>query len=202
MISAIVSDTSGVADLTGGTLIDQPSGATYGAFSTPGGQGTFLYELDWQQIYQAQAISFAPGGSEKRVVTGKFFDNQARSTEGNVTLTLQCDDATSSPCSKACADLTNDIDNCGACGASCTSAKVYVDGNGGACIAGHCTSVDATSAYGGHIVGASCNAACASIGATCVTNTCTLLPTGAIVADGAGISCASTSAPSACCCQQ
>jgi hypothetical protein len=202
MISAVVSDTSGVANLTGGTLIDQPSGTNYGAFLTPGGQGTFVYALTWQQIYQAQAITFAPGGSVQRIVIGRFFDNQGRSTEQSVTVTLECGDATSSPCSTACMNLTQDPDNCGVCATACSKTQTCGAGASCQCLAGHCTARVATTNDKGTVSGASCDAACQSLGANCVANTCSGLPTGAIQPSNAAISCSSTSTPGVCCCQQ
>jgi hypothetical protein len=190
-----------VTGLTGGILIDQPSGTTYGALLTPGGQGTFVYTLTWQQIYQAQPFTFAPGGSAQRVVTGRFFDNQGRSTTQSVTLIVQCGDSTSSPCSTACANLTHDPNNCGACGMECSKTQTCGAGAACQCLAGHCTAWVATTHDRGTIA-ASCDAACQSLGANCVANTCDGMPTGALQPSNTPISCSSTNNPGVCCCQQ
>ncbi len=198
-ISAIVADTNGVATLTGGTLTDKVYGTTYGAFATPGGQGTFDYALTWAAVYQAHAISFAAGASEARVVTARFFDNKGNTASQDLTLTLACTAATDSPCSTACADLMTDVDNCGACGTTCASKAVCQHGGAAcACIAGRCTDT-VTSLME---TGATCNAVCGAVPATCVANTCPGLPTGAQDLYGNNFPCTQSSTVfHTCCCQ-
>jgi hypothetical protein len=199
MITAVVTDTSGVQTLTGGTLKDKVYGTSYGAFQTPGGQGTFDYAMTWSALYQAHPISFAPGGSEMRVVTATFFDMQNRTTSQDLILTLECGSSTGGPCSDGCKTLATDLSNCGACGNVCAMSNVCKKDsyNACSCQAGHCFDIIVTSVVGG----SSCNAVCQSLGATCVTNTCSSLPTGAVNQSNSPIACSSGS-PGACCCQQ
>jgi hypothetical protein len=197
MVSAVVTDTDGVATLTGGTLADKMYGTNYGAFSTPGGQGTFVYAMTWSALYQAHPISFAPGGSEQRVLTSTFFDMKNRTTSQDLTLTLQCGSATDSPCSDSCKDLATDESNCGSCGNACANGAVFKDAHADSgCRAGHCSAVDDSDT----LAGASCNAMCQTIGAKCVTNTCLSVPSGAGGPHYETASCSDTW--HVCCCQQ
>jgi hypothetical protein len=198
-ITAVVTDTSGVTALTGGTLKDKMYGTSYGAFQTPGGQGTFTYVMTWSALYQANPISFPPGGSVQRVVTATFFDMQNRTASQDLTLTLECGSSSGSPCSMGCLNLTNDLSNCGACGNVCANSNVCKKDsyNACACHAGHCTDTIVTSVVGG----ATCNAVCQSLGASCVTNTCPTLPLGGASQTNTDISCAAAG-PAACCCSQ
>jgi hypothetical protein len=198
-VSALVSDSSGVTTLTGGTLTDKVSGTNYGAFSTPGGQGTFLYALTWSALYQAQAISFPAGGSEPRVVTAKFFDMDNRTASQDLTLTLSCGgSATEAPCSAAgCVDFSSDANNCGGCGVVCATKTVCSKGIECACRSGQCSVIYTP-------VGAAdtnCTAACATIGATCAANTCAGFPTGAEGNSNNAIACSAAS-PDGCCCAE
>jgi hypothetical protein len=199
-ISAIVSDTSGIGTLTGGTLLDKTTGTTYGAFGTPGGQGTFVYTLTWTALYTASAITFAPGANAQRVVTARFFDAMGRTATQDLTLTLQCDATTTSPCSSSCEDLANDVANCGTCGNACSgSAVCKAEVMGCSCVAGLCAAVvDST-----NVAGASCALMCKSLGATCATNTCPLVPSGGDGPNYQTSTCAdATWAQHVCCCQQ
>jgi len=199
-ISAIVSDSAGIASLTGGTLIDKVSGTTYGAFATPGGQGTFVYTLTWSAIYQASPIDFAPGASAQRVVTAHFFDVGGHTTSQDLTLTLQCGSATEGPCSTTCEDLASDPLNCGTCGKTCATTAVCTDATAGcACVAGHCSAVEYSSAT---VVGASCNAMCSSIGAQCVSNVCPTVLTGGDGPHYVASTCSDTTySTHLCCCE-
>jgi hypothetical protein len=197
-ISALVTDTSGVGALTGGTLADKAFGTNYGAFSTPGGQGTFEYAMTWSALYQKHAISFPAGGTEARVVTATFYDTQSRTASQDLTLTLACSAATDSPCSDGCHDLSTDATNCGTCGTVCANTTVCKKGGGVcACHAGHCFSFENPAVVGG----GSCNATCQMVGGTCAANTCSGVPTGAVGPSNNSISCGA-SGPYACCCQQ
>ena len=198
-VSAVVTDTSGLSDLSGGTLTDKVYGTNYGAFVTPGGQGTFIFSLTWSELYQAHAINFAAGSSESRVVTANFFDAQSRTASQDVTLTLQCAAATDGPCSAGCTNLTTDGMNCGACGTVCTTASVCQQENACACRAAHCSDIVFAARAGG---GASCNAICQKLGGTCAPNTCNTLAMGAEGQTNNAIPCSDTTdAPYACCCQ-
>jgi hypothetical protein len=199
LITAVVTDTSGVTALTGGTLKDKVYGTSYGAFQTPGGQGTFTYSMTWSALYQANAISFPPGGSQQRVLTATFFDMQNRTASQDLTLTLECGAAGTSPCSGGCLNLTADMNNCGACGNLCANSNVCKNNifMTCACQAGKCSDTISTQV----VPGSTCNAVCQSLGATCITNTCPTLPTGAVDTLNHNSTCAAGS-PGACCCAQ
>jgi hypothetical protein len=198
MITAVVSDTSGVATLTGGTLKDKLYGTNYGAFQTPGGQGTFDFAMTWTALYQAHPISFAPGATEQRVVTATFYDMQNRTASQDLTLTLSCGDAVSGPCATACKYLAGDSNNCGTCGTVCSSSTVCVNGGPSSfcsCYQGHCAGITSANVHGG----ASCNATCQSVGGTCTANLCSGFPTGAMGQFNNNIAC-SAPGPYLCCC--
>lgn len=142
VISAIVSDPDGLSDLAGGTL-KSSTGQTYGAFSTPGGQGTFTYSLSYSDMQALHAFDI-PAGGGTQTVQAVFFDNHGHQTAQTLTLTVQCPTASNATCNGACTDLQADPSNCGACGGSvpsggscangvpkCTSGKTNC---GGTCI--------------------------------------------------------------------
>jgi len=193
-ITAIVAD--GVSPVVGGTLTDKVSGTTFGVFS---GQGAFAYSLTWAALYQANAIDFPAGGSEPRVVTARFFDNNGHTTSQNLTLTLECGSSSESPCSDTCKDFITDSANCGACGTTCTNSVVCQQGGSAcACRRGHCSDTVNSEME----AGASCDAVCQKLSARCVPNTCPGFPTCAQDRDGNNVArCDSSSLFHTCCCQ-
>ena len=193
-LTAIVAD--GGSPVVGGTLTDKVSGTTFGVFS---GKGAFVYSLTWAALYQANAIDFPAGGSEPRVVTARFFDNNGHTTSQDLTLTLECGASSESPCSDTCRDFMTDSANCGACGTTCTSAVVCQQGGSAcACRRGHCSDTVNSEME----PGASCDAVCQNLSAQCVTNTCAGFPTCAQDRDGNNVSrCDSSSLFHTCCCQ-
>jgi hypothetical protein len=116
VVSALVTDPDGVQDLVGGTLADAAANSTYGAFTTPGGQGTFTYSLKWSAVDMAKAIGDLPSGGGTRDVVATFFDSHGHATSKTLTLTLGCPVVTDGVCDGACVDLEMDPKNCGACG--------------------------------------------------------------------------------------
>jgi len=175
-LTAIVAD--GVSPVVGGTLTDKASGTTYG---------------------QAKAIEFAAGGSDPRVVTARFFDNNGHTASQDLTLTLECGVSSESPCSDTCRDFMTDSANCGACGTTCTNSVVCQQGGSAcACRRGHCS--DTVNSEMGE--GASCDAVCQKLSAHCVPNTCAGFPTCAQDRDGNNVArCDSSSPFHTCCCQ-
>lgn len=142
-ISAIVSDPDGLSDLSGGVLKDPSTGQTYGAFSTPGGQGTFTYSLTWDALNAMSPLTF-PAGGGTRAVEAVFYDNHGHTTAQQLTLTLRCSTSTNAICGGSCVDLSSDSNNCGSCGnavasgGSCSNGQVacpqYQSVCNGACV--------------------------------------------------------------------
>jgi hypothetical protein len=123
-ISAIVTEAPGGAMVAGGTLIDKPTQHTYGAFSTPGGQGTFIYDLPWEAVNMVQPISFPAGSKGTRTVTARFFDSASNVTSQDLTLTVGCPAPTQAGCAGVCIDVLNDDRHCGSCTNDCTALGV------------------------------------------------------------------------------
>jgi len=84
--SAVVTDTGGVAMLTGATLVDPDTGVTYGSFGTPGGQGTFELVVAWKQLIQVKAVTDATN----RKFTAHFFDQGGSETTKSITVAIVC----------------------------------------------------------------------------------------------------------------
>ena len=164
-ISAIVTDPQGISDLAGGTVIDKSTGTTYGAFGTPGGQGTFVFTLTWTAMNDITPIDDMAGSREARTITARFFDNEGNTVSQDLTLKLACDVDTQSACSGTCFDLTDNSNNCGSCGYVCKS-NATLGLNAATCATSLCTSVQESTNR------VSCTDLCAASGATCST-TCT-----------------------------
>lgn len=134
VISAIVSDPDGLYDLAGGTLDDATTGKPYGAFGTPGGQGTFTQTISWSSIGAQKPITF-PSGGGTRELAAKFFDASGKSVVGKISLSLTCTRTADAICTGKCADLATDPKNCGACGVTAPVGQQCIGGTP-ACPAG------------------------------------------------------------------
>jgi hypothetical protein len=127
VISAVVTDPDGVADLLGGVLFDPSTNGTYGTFIATGA-GTFSIDVDWDVLDPVRSIEFT--SSATRILRGRFFDQGGLEAFADVTVTLRCDDNTERACDGQCGfercngtcqrstSFSND-DNCGGCGVSC-----------------------------------------------------------------------------------
>ena len=150
VLSAVVTDPDGVADLIGGVLIDPISASTYATF-TATGTGTFTISVSWSSLNPVRPIDF--DGQASRLVRARFFDQAGHEAFGDVTLTLRCeaDDVAcagqcgSERCDGSCltAEQLSDPANCGACANQCDVGAVcdFDDVNGGfacACPSGNC----------------------------------------------------------------
>ncbi|MBS2027101.1 MAG: hypothetical protein JST54_04280 [Deltaproteobacteria bacterium] len=130
VISAIVSDPDGLSDLAGGTLAAPSGSGTYGAFSTPGGQGTFTFTLSWSELQSVSAFEI-PAGGKSISVSATFFDNHGHSTTQTLNLTAACSPSGDATCSGSCTDLQTDPNNCGSCGNVVASGGSCVNGSPG-----------------------------------------------------------------------
>ena len=206
-ISAIVSDPQGITDLAGGTLTDTATGVTYGAFGTPGGQGTFAFAVTWDMLNAASEIDLAASTTARRTLTAKFFDNEGNTVTQELTITLECATASEAACGGTCVDLASNVMNCGACGQVCAS-NLHGSTMYASCRAAKCTWSEGSTSR------SSCDAVCGALGAACAASTCPYMPDGAVAgytttADDLGCS---TTPPSVsgggtftgveCCCQQ
>ena len=115
VLSAIVTDPDGIADLIGGVLED-PTGAAYGAFVTAGEEGAYELTLTWAALHAVTPIEFA--GTTRRSVIAVFFDQAGNRTTSAIELTLHCRGAGDAACDGRCASLDT-AENCGACRALC-----------------------------------------------------------------------------------
>ncbi len=134
---AVLTDTSGLSSLAGGTLQSPDGAIQYGAF-VAANQGSYQLDLSWAEINQTQPIDFSGGG--ERQFTAVFFNQQGRSASRSVSLGLGCP-AASAPdaCGGVCTSLLDDRDNCGSCGNACSSslacaqAQCACPGSGASC---------------------------------------------------------------------
>ncbi len=115
ILSAVVTDPDGIGDLIGGVLED-PGGASYGAFATAGEEGAYGLTLSWAALHAVRPIEF--DGEATRSLVAAFFDQAGNRTTQVLELTLHCRDAGGSACDGACVSLDSAA-HCGACRAVC-----------------------------------------------------------------------------------
>ena len=110
-----------------------------------------------------------------RSVLAKFFDNAGHTAEQALTLSAGCDEASSiAACSGTCLDVSDDLDDCGACGNACGQGLDTCTGGVCGCsdyeieCNGACSNENAAETCG------SCSNDCTSYGstATCEDGVC------------------------------
>jgi hypothetical protein len=133
VVTAVVTDPQGIAQVVGGTLND-PGGAVYGAFAVSTVSGAYSLTLTWSALETVNPITTPPGGGP-RTFEAVFFDQGGRSTTRSFTIQLQCDSPHQSfeICAGVCMDGQNDPNNCGSCGNACTSANPQFVCTSGVC---------------------------------------------------------------------
>lgn len=161
IITAVITDPQGIADVVGGTLA-APEGATYGSFAVSTVDGSYSVTLSWDALNTLAAINTPAGGTDRTFVA-TFFDQIGNMTSQSLTVHLECETATDGICDGDCTDLQQDDANCATCAHSCGTNGTCVEG---ACYApGGCFTV---------VTVTDCNAACAAGGATCSADACGL----------------------------
>lgn len=115
VLSAVVTDPDGIADLIGGVLED-PSGAAYGAFVTAGEEGAYTLTLSWDALHAVAPIAF--DGTARRTAVAVFFDQAGNRTTDTIELTLHCRAGGGAACDGRCVSLDSAA-HCGACDAVC-----------------------------------------------------------------------------------
>lgn len=161
IVTAVITDPQGIADVVGGTLGD-PGGATYGSFAVSTVDGSYSVTLSWSALNTLASINAASGGVDRTFVA-TFFDQVGHMTSDSLTVHLECETATDGICDGECTDLQTDDANCATCGHACGTNGTCVEGT---CFApGGCFTVATTT---------DCNAACATEGATCSSDACGL----------------------------
>ena len=113
--TAIVDDPDGVEDVFSGRLLAGDTAVSYGFFMNIGG-ATWQVSMSWQQI--DEVTPFTNGEMSFRA---EFVD----STElvGFDTISLPGCAAAHDYCGVSCLDVTEDDDNCGACGNACSNSE-------------------------------------------------------------------------------
>jgi hypothetical protein len=166
----VLTDPDGVAALVGGHLTSPDGTIQYGAFVADQ-QGSYSLDLSWDQINQAQGITFTT--DEMRMFRAEFFDVDGHSAVQNATLRLHCNGLAA--CTGQCVDLHtgmqggSQIVNCGSCGNDCST--------GGECRNGRCVNwTDCVSPAS--TTATSCSQYCAVLSARCQS--------GCLAADGSG----------------
>ena len=138
VVSAIVTDPDGAADIVGGSLIDPVAGGTYGTFAASGGPGAYDMSLTWSELNAVRAINL--DGTAERALRARFFDQAGHEVQSDIVITLvgaasmsACDGICGlARCGGSCIDAAfNTTDNCGACGASCTVTGSFCDDSDG-----------------------------------------------------------------------
>ncbi len=130
VVAATVSDTNGLSDLAGGTLVDGASGQQLGSFGATGGQGSFAVTVTWSALNAVTPID-SPTGSTSRWLTATFSNLEGHRASQSVELGLSCGVAAGGRalCSGQCVDLSSDRANCGHCGVTVPPSASCVDGN-------------------------------------------------------------------------
>jgi hypothetical protein len=165
VVTAVMTDPDGLEDLAGGALVDE-SGSTFGAFGTGTQKGGYQIDLSWSSLDKAKRINFAQGAQGKRTLKAQFFDSAGHLSEKTIDIGLSC--SGKAACDGACVDTTNDADNCGTCGTTCSSASGEPGYEKRFCHAGKCAQLGAC---GTHYQFATCASYCANKGKTCA-NAC------------------------------
>jgi hypothetical protein len=151
VVTAVVTDPQGIAQVVGGTLSD-PGGASYGAFQVSTTSGAYSLTLTWAAIETVKDIDSGAGGTS-RTFDAVFYDQSGNSTSQEFSIQLECDTTTDGICGGACTDLQTDPANCGVCAHACASLA--------SCKVGECLqNVDSSTVE-------SCGAVCTAAGGTC-----------------------------------
>jgi hypothetical protein len=161
IVTAVITDPQGIADVVGGTLAD-PGGATYGSFAVSTVDGSYSVTLSWTAINTLASID-APSGGVDRTFVATFFDQVGNMTSDSLTVHLECETATDGICDGECSDLQQDDANCATCGHDC--------GTNGTCVEGTCFAPGGCFTV---VTVTDCNAACTAGGATCSSDACGL----------------------------
>lgn len=168
VFSAIVTDPDGVDDLIGGQLVS-PLGGTYGSFATAAQEGAYSLSLDWNALNQVEAIEGPPSGISRRFIA-QFFDQAGNSATQEITIQIGCGNGVDSLCQDGCNDLSSDDFRCGQCGRSCEQvvpANAERDFDLGERQWCHDSQCHFRLINKGGVSFGSCQAACASVGASC-----------------------------------
>ncbi|MEM7604868.1 MAG: hypothetical protein AAF411_05870, partial [Myxococcota bacterium] len=112
---------NGIADLVGGTLVDDRERA-YGTFVSPGDEGSYSLELTWDALNRAEPLT----GPSRRL-TARFFDQSGNTTARSFEVRAQCQQEDSFTCNGTCRNLMRDTENCGECGVRCEDSRC-IDG--------------------------------------------------------------------------
>ncbi|HTL38098.1 MAG TPA: hypothetical protein VL326_33440 [Kofleriaceae bacterium] len=137
VVTAVVTDPNGIDDVIGGQLATS-GGAVYGSFATDASEGAYSLSLSWSAIDVTQSIDTDAGTSTSRPFRATFFDAEGNSTYRDVTVAMQCQNATDAACSGTCTDMSMpSTDHCGSCDHKCPAANFashcYLDSMGGVC---------------------------------------------------------------------
>lgn len=153
-----------LSQLVGATLSDEFG--NYGALTQQSG-GIFERTLTWQEAHQRRALNFGAQGAV-RTLTARLSDNAGQEVTRTIALNIRCDGGESA-CDGQCLDLSQNPDNCGACGQSCAdwvdTTGAWHDTDSLSCQAGVCSAVL------GFEVRESCARLCRNAGGECSTRT-------------------------------
>jgi hypothetical protein len=117
-ITVVATDPNGASDLVGGIVRPPGSSTSYGALVSSGQAGSYSLTLTWVQLNTAIPIT-TPIGGANRSFEIEVFDAAGASATKTLSVTLACPDAAHAVCNGKCQSVSNDTQNCGACGFSC-----------------------------------------------------------------------------------
>jgi hypothetical protein len=182
-VTAVLTDPDGIDDLIGGTLLDPDTGGTYGSFSVAAAEGSYSLSLTWEQLKTTRTIEAEPLGVT-RSFRAQFFDAAGHMATRDLGITLRCNQPGTQTYYACCAGEIADLNSsqypisscvsscggCGACGRHCDAPPTWADTSTTSLVVGssswcgdfRCVSSGSTSSS------MSCQAYCASVGATCV----------------------------------
>jgi hypothetical protein len=111
IVTAVVTHPQGIAQVIGGTLND-PSGASYGAFMVSTTSGSYSVTLSWGAIEAVQDINAGSGGVS-RTFAATFYDQAGHMTTKTFNIQLQCPTATDPICGGTCHPVQFTATSCG-----------------------------------------------------------------------------------------
>jgi hypothetical protein len=120
--TAVVTHPQGIAQVIGGTLND-PSGASYGAFMVSTTSGSYSITLSWNAIEAVQDINASAGsGGVSRMFVATFYDQSGHMTSKTFSIQLRCPTATDPICGGTCHPVQFTTTSCGpACSHNCVT---------------------------------------------------------------------------------
>ena len=98
IISAVVTDPDGIADVIGGQLTTVNGAQAYGSFQTAGEEGAYEISLTWEAIDAVEPIDFLDVDGKLLELRAEFYDQSGNTAWDTVEVAIECVAA----CADAC----------------------------------------------------------------------------------------------------